>query len=140
MTQTMTPELTALALAGLLQVIQFMLMSIPANLELGPGKTLGPRDPDRLGKPLIEQVSPRTGRLFRALNNHFEGLILFTLAVVVVTLSDQSSPFTAACAWTYLVARVLYVPAYAFGLVPWRSLIWIVGFSATTLMLLAALV
>ncbi|MDF1709133.1 MAG: MAPEG family protein [Paracoccaceae bacterium] len=136
----MTPELTALALAGLLQVIQFMLMSIPANLELGPGKTLGPRDPDRLGKPLIEQVSPRTGRLFRALNNHFEGLILFTLAVVVVTLSDQSSPFTAACAWTYLVARVLYVPAYAFGLVPWRSLIWMVGFSATTLMLLAALV
>ena len=140
MTQTMTPELTALALAGLLQVIQFMLMSIPANLELGPGKTLGPRDPDRLGNPLIEQVSPRTGRLFRALNNHFEGLILFTLAVVVVTLSDQSSTFTAACAWTYLVARVLYVPAYAFGLVPWRSLIWMVGFSATTLMLLAALV
>lgn len=140
MTQTMTPELTALALAGLLQVVQFALMSIPANLELGTGKTLGPRDPDRLGKPLIEQVSPRTGRLFRALNNHFEGLILFTLAVVVVTLSGQSSGFTAACAWTYLVARLLYVPAYAFGLVPWRSLIWMVGFGATTLMLLAALV
>jgi len=140
MTQTMTPELTALALAGLLQVIQFMLMSIPANLELGPGKTLGPRDPGRLGKPLVEQVSPRTGRLFRALDNHFEGLILFTLAVVVLTLSGQSSGFTAACAWTYLIARLLYVPAYAFGLVPWRSLIWMVGFCATTLMLLAALV
>lgn len=140
MTQTMTPELTALALAGLLQVVQFALMSVPANLELGPGKTLGPRDPDRLGKPLIEQVSPRTGRLFRALNNHFEGLILFTLAVVVVTLSGQSSGVTAACAWTYLIARVLYVPAYAFGLVPWRSLIWMVGFGATTLMLLATLV
>ena len=139
MTHEMTPELTALALAGLLQVVQFALMSIPANLELGPGKTLGPRDPDRLGKPLVEQVSPRTGRLFRALNNHFEGLILFTLAVVVVTLSGQSGPFTAACAWVYLIARVLYVPAYAFGLVPWRSLIWMVGFGATTLMLLAAL-
>jgi len=139
MTQDMTPELTVLALAGLLQVVQFALMSVPANLELGSGKTLGPRDPDRLGKPLIEQVSPRTGRLFRALNNHFEGLILFTLAVVVVTLSGQSSGFTAACAWTYLIARVLYVPAYAFGLVPWRSLIWMVGCAATTLMLLAAL-
>ena len=139
MTNAMTPELTALTLAGLLQVVQFALMSIPANLELGPGKTLGPRDPDRLGKPLIELVSTRTGRLFRALNNHFEGLILFTLAVVAVTLSGQSSGFTAACAWTYLIARVLYVPAYAFGLVPWRSLIWMVGFSATTLMLLAAL-
>jgi uncharacterized MAPEG superfamily protein len=139
MTQTMTPELTALALAGLLQVVQYILMSVPANLELGTGKTLSPRDPARLGKPLIEQVSPRTGRLFRALDNHFEGLILFTLAVVVVTLSGQSSGFTVACAWTYLIARVLYVPAYAFGLVPWRSLIWMVGFSATTLMLLAAL-
>ncbi len=134
----MTPELTALALAGLLQVVQYGLMSIPANLELGPGKTLGPRDPDRLGKPLDQQVSPRTGRLFRALNNHFEGLILFTLAVVVVTLSDQSTPVTAACAWIYLAARILYVPAYAFGLSPWRSVIWVIGFGATVLMLLAA--
>jgi uncharacterized MAPEG superfamily protein len=137
---TMTPELTALALAGLLQVVQYVLMSVPANLELGTGKTLGPRDPQRLGKPLIEQVSPRTGRLFRALNNHFEGLILFTLAVVVVTLGNQSTPLTAACAWTYLAARILYVPAYAFGLTPWRSLIWLAGFGATTLMLVAALI
>ena len=136
----MTPELTALTLAGLLQVVQYALMSVPANLELGPGKTLGPRDPDRLKKPLMEQVSVRTGRLYRALNNHFEGLILFTLAVVIVTLSDQSTSFTAACAWIYLAARVLYVPAYAFGLSPWRSLIWMLGFGATVLMLLAALV
>ena len=136
----MTPELTALALAGLLQCLQFALMSIPANLELGPGKTLSPRDPDRLGKPLIEQVSPRTGRLFRALNNHFEGLILFTLAVVVVTLGNQSTQITQYAAYTYLTARVLYVPAYAFGLVPWRSLIWFVGFLATLTMIVASLI
>ena len=135
----MTPELTVLALAGLLQVLQFVLMAIPANLELGPGKTASPRDPGRLGKPLIEQVSPRTGRLFRALDNHFEGLILFTLAVVVVTLGPGSTPVTAACAWAYLGARVLYVPAYYFGLSPWRSAIWFVGFLATTAMIVAAL-
>jgi uncharacterized MAPEG superfamily protein len=136
----MTPELTALALAGLLQCLQFALMAIPANLELGVGKTLSPRDPARLGKPLIEQVSPRTGRLFRALNNHFEGLILFTLAVVVVTLGNQSTQVTQYAAYTYLAARVLYVPAYAFGLVPWRSLIWFVGFLATLTMIVASLV
>jgi uncharacterized MAPEG superfamily protein len=135
----MTPELTVLALAGLLQAVQYVLMSVPANLELGTAKTLSPRDPDRLGKPLIDQVSPRTGRLFRALNNHFEALILFTLAVVVVTLSNQSTQFTAACAWTYLAARVLYIPAYAFGLVPWRSLIWAVGILATVAMIGASL-
>jgi uncharacterized MAPEG superfamily protein len=131
----MTPELTALALAGLLQVVQYGLMSVPANLELGAGRTLGPRD----GADLRAQLSPRTARLHRALDNHFEGLILFTLAVVVVTLGDARSPFTAACAWIYLAARVLYVPAYAFGLVPWRSVVWLVGFAATVAMLLAAL-
>jgi uncharacterized MAPEG superfamily protein len=136
----MTPELTVLTLAGLLQGLQFALMAIPANLELGPGKTLSPRDPDRLGKPLAEQVSVKTSRLFRALNNHFEALILFTLAVAVISLADKGTGFSAICAWAYLGARILYIPAYYFGLVPWRSLIWFVGFSATMLMLLSALI
>ena len=135
----MTPELTVLAYAGLLQGLQFVLMAVPANLELGPGKTASPRDPDRLGKPLMEQVSPKTGRLFRALNNHFEALILFGLAVTVVTLGDKTTGLTAACAWTYLGARILYIPAYYFGLTPWRSLIWFIGFLATMLIFASAL-
>ena len=81
-----------------------------------------------------------TARLQRALNNHFEGLILFTLAVVVVTLGNQSSTVTQYAAYTYLGARVLYVPAYAFGLTPWRSAIWAVGFGATFTMIIAALI
>ncbi|WP_127561844.1 MAPEG family protein [Nioella ostreopsis] len=136
----MTPELTTLALAALWQVVQIALMAIPANLELGTAKTLSPRDPDRLQKPLMEQVSLRTGRLHRAMTNHFEGLILFTIAVVVVTLAEASSPLTTACAWTYLAARILYVPAYAFGWVPWRSAFWTVGLGATVVMLVAALI
>jgi uncharacterized MAPEG superfamily protein len=136
----MTPELTALTLAGLLQVLQFALMSIPANLELGPGKTMSARDPARLGGALQDIVSEKTSRLIRAMNNHFEGLILFTLAVVVITLSEQSTPLTQTCAYIYLAARIAYIPAYYFGLAPWRSLIWFAGFGATTLMLIAALI
>ncbi len=134
----MTPELTVLTLAALLQVVQFVLMSVPANMELG-GTTMTARDRSRLGGSMEDLLSDKTARLYRALNNHFEGLILFTIACVVVTLADQSSPFTAACAWTYLAARLLYIPAYYFGLAPWRSLIWMVGFAATTLMLIAVL-
>jgi len=132
----MTPELTVLALSGLLQVIQFGLMSIPANLELGTKITLAPRD----GEGISKQLSPKTARLFRAMNNHFEALILFTIAVVVITLAEASTPLTQTCAWVYLAARILYIPAYAFGWVPWRSLIWMVGFSATTLMLITPLI
>ena len=131
----MTPELTTLALAGLLQAVQFALFALPANRELGVGYTSSPRD-----RPPSRQMSVMTGRLQRALNNHFEGLILFTLAVVVVTLGNQSTPVTQYAAWTYLAARVLYIPAYALGWRPWRSAIWGVGFFATLTMIVAALI
>lgn len=129
----MTPELTALALAGLLQGLQFSLYSVLANLQVGPKYAMGPRDTPR-------QLTGYAGRAQRALNNHFEGLILFTLAVVTVTYADKSSGYTNLCAAAYLAARVLYVPAYLFGLSPWRSLIWFVGFGATMAMLVLALV
>lgn len=131
----MTPELTVLALAGLLQAVQFVLFAIPANRELGVGYTSSARD-----RPPSRPLSDRTARLQRALNNHFEALILFTLAVVVVTLGDRSTPVTQYAAWAYLVARVLYIPAYALGLRPWRSAIWAIGFTATLVMLVAALI
>ena len=130
----MTPELTALTLAALLQVVQYGLFAVPANLQLGTGYTMSARD-----RAPSKQLSERAARLQRALDNHFEGLILFGIACTVITLSGQSSPFTAACAFTYLGARGLYIPAYAFGWRPGRSLIWAVGFVATVLMLLAAL-
>ncbi len=130
----MTAELTVLALAALLQAVQLMLFAGPATKAAGFEYNLSPRD-----TPPPREPSVRAKRLQRALNNHFEALAFFTIAVVVVTLSGQSSGFTAACAWIYLAARVIYIPAYAFGWVPWRSLIWGVGFTATLVMLLVAL-
>jgi len=48
----MTPELTVLALAGLLQAVQFAVMAIPANRELGIARTMAPRDDGSL-KPVV---------------------------------------------------------------------------------------
>jgi len=129
----MTPELTARTLAALLQVVQFVLYSVSAQKQVGSRYAASPRDE-------AKQLTGTAGRLQRALNNHLEGLILFGIAVGVITLSDQSTPLTAACGWVYLAARILYVPAYALGWAPGRSLIWSVGFLATALMLIAALV
>lgn len=131
----MTPELTTLTLAALLQVAQYAAYAIPANIELGVGYTSSARD-----RPPSRQMSAVTARLQRAMNNHFEGLILFTIAVVVVTLSNQSTTATQYAAYLYLAARIAYVPAYAAGLRPWRSLIWFVGFFATLFMLIASLI
>ena len=129
----MTPELTVLALAAIVQAIQFTLYSISSNLQVGPKKAMSPRDNSIT-------LTCGAGCLQRAMNNHFEGLILFTIAVVVTTLGDKSTGLSAICAWAYLAARILYVPAYFFGLAPWRSVIWFVGFLATMLMIISALI
>ena len=131
----MTPELTALTLAALLQVVQYALFAIPANRDLGVGYTSSARD-----RAPSRQLSVLSGRMQRAFNNPFEGLILFTIAVLVVTLSSQSTQTTKFAAYSYLAARIAYVPAYAFGWRPWRSAIWFVGFLATFTMLVAALI
>jgi uncharacterized MAPEG superfamily protein len=129
----MPTEITVLAYAGLLQFVQFVLMALPANRQLGTDYTAGARDEPRA-------LSGVPARLNRAMQNHFEGLILFTLAVVVVTLANKSSGVTEVCAWLYLAARILYVPLYASGVRYLRSVVWAAGFVATLVMLIAALV
>ena len=128
----MPVELKVLGYAALLQFAQFILMAIPVTLQLGIAYTGGNRDERK-------ESTGIPGRLKRALDNHFEGLILFTIAVLVVVLGDASTELTEKCAWVYLWARILYVPAYASGVFLVRSLIWGIGFVATALMLFAAL-
>lgn len=127
----MTSELTILAYAGLLQFAQLSLAIIFNDFQLGLKYGLGPRDEAR---PL-QGISARNDR---ALTNHYAALGLFTLAVVVITLGDKSTPLTVNCAWTYLVARVLYIPAYLSGVFFVRSLFWAIAFLATIVMLVVA--
>jgi uncharacterized MAPEG superfamily protein len=130
----MTPELAALALAGLIQYAHLgVFASQVARSRAGVRYQLSARDepPPHQGK---------AARAQRAMANHVETLGLFVIAVVVVTLSDQATPFTATCAWLYVAARLLYIPAYVQGWNVARSLVWGVGFVATLLMILSAFV
>ena len=129
----MTPELTALILAALLQVVQFTIYAVLANLQVGTKTAMGPRDTKI-------DLTGTAGRAQRAMNNHFEGLILFAIATLTLTYADKGNALTAAASITYLIARALYVPAYLFGLVPWRSIVWAIGFAATIVLLIQALI
>ena len=125
-------EVTILAWAGIVLAVQFVLMAIPVNNQLGTAYSGGPRDERR-------EPTGIPGRLHRAMHNMFEALIYFTLAVVVVTLGDAATPATAVAAKVFLVARIAYVPAYVSGVPMLRSMIWLTGFLATTFMLVQAL-
>lgn len=128
----MAVELQVLGYAALLQFVQFALMAVPLNLQLGTSYTAGPRDES-------QQASGIAGRLNRAFGNHFEALTLFTIAVVVVVLGEASNATTEMAAWVYLGSRILYVPAYASGIFMLRTLVFCGGFFATLAMLIVAL-
>lgn len=128
----MLVELQVLGWAVLLAAVQLVLFAVPANLQLGPDYTAGPRDERR-------DLVGIAGRLQRAFANHVEGLVLFAAAVLVVVEGNASGPETEAAAVTYLAARVLYVPAYVSGIPFLRSAIWAVGFGATLSMVGTAL-
>ena len=80
----MPPEVAALAVAGLIQTAQFATYSVMAQRQVGRRAAMSPRDGGKV------ELTGTAGRLQRAFNNHFEGLIMFTLAVVVVTLLQFS--------------------------------------------------
>lgn len=130
----MPAELAALAAALLVQVGALGLYATVANLELGHRVTLSPRD------GALPDFSPLLGRLKRCTTNGFEGLTLFAPAVALVALTGTASPVTAFAAWVHVALRVLYIPAYAYGWVPARSIIWGLGLFATLTLIGATLV
>lgn len=114
----MTTELTALGWTLVLAVVQILLHAGARNRETGTQFNMGPRDG---GGPPEGAV---TGRLRRAKENLYESLPLFAAAVLVAHAAGREGATTAAAAWTYLVARIVYVPLYAFGVPVVRSVVW----------------
>jgi uncharacterized MAPEG superfamily protein len=127
------PELLILLLAVLLAFVQLILYAIPGNLELGPKYTAGPRDEPPSG------LSVRTQRIKRAYENHIETLPWFAIVVLVAHLTDQTDSITTIAAWTYLAARIAYIPLYVFGVFALRSVVWAIAFFAILTILLRTL-
>lgn len=130
----MTPELLVLLLAVILAFIQLVLYAVPANIELERGYTAGPRD-----EPPKNTMSVHTRRLQRAYNNHIETLPWFAIVVIVAHLTNQTDGVSAIAAWTYLAARVIYVPLYVAGTFGLRSLAWAIALGAILTILVRTL-
>ncbi|MEO1562850.1 MAG: MAPEG family protein [Pseudomonadota bacterium] len=78
------------------------------------------------------------GRLDRARNNGFEALILFAPLCLLFAFSGSSTTSTVLAAWVFLVARCAYWLCYAADLVPWRTIVWFVGWFALVYMAIVA--
>lgn len=130
----MTIELTLLAWTLVLAIVQIMLPAMLRNRETGLDYNAGPRDDD--GPP----VGIITGRLRRAQRNLFETLPLFIAAILIAHVAGRNGLLTLTGAWLYLVARIIYLPLYAFGVPLVRSLVWLASVLGLVLVLAALLI
>lgn len=130
----MAPELLALTATAFVHFGTVFVAQRVLTRDAGRRANLGTRE------GIEDRLSPLAQRLRRASANFTENVGPFIIAVVVLVLAGKTSALTAALAWIYVGARVLYVPAYALGWVPWRSVIWMAGLVATLALLVLGLV
>ena len=73
------------------------------------------------------EMSIVAARLDRAKNNMLEALPIFLALALLAMVTDHDSRAVRSAALVFLVARVVYVPAYLSGIPMFRSLVWLIG-------------
>lgn len=126
----MSVELICLAWSVILGLIHILAAANAKTFELGAKWNMSARD----GDPA--KLSPLTGRLLRAQSNFFETFPLFVASVLMVVMTDNLSTYSYWGAIVYLVARIIYLPLYAFGIPVIRSIVWLVSIAGLLMILL----
>ena len=116
----MTGDLWALAAAMLLAVVQLTLSSVLTLHQLGGIWVAGPRDEPR-------EVTGISGRIVRAYRNLLEIFPQFLAALFLVHAAHATGSLSTIGAWLFVIGRLLYVPAYAFGPPGVRPICWLVA-------------
>jgi uncharacterized MAPEG superfamily protein len=130
----MDGELTYLAWALVLALVQILLAGLVRTQQYGVKWNAGPRDTDP------GPLKPLPGRLSRAQNNLFETLPLFAVAVLIAAVTHRTGgALTLWGARIYVWGRVAYLPLYALGVPVMRSLVWAVSLVGLVMVIAAVL-
>jgi uncharacterized MAPEG superfamily protein len=113
----MKPELTLLAWAALLTLVQAIVAVQGALMQVGLPMLAGNRE----GMPEIKGWG---GRAARAHRNMLENLVLFAVLVLAAVVAGKTNATTLLGAQIFLVARIAYALVYVAG-IPWlRTATW----------------
>jgi uncharacterized MAPEG superfamily protein len=120
-------EIAVLGWSVVLLLAQIILQAV-STYDLGP-YLLGPRDDNR------QSGNVWAGRLKRALENLLETYPAFVALALALAVTGKTGGIAATGAWVWIVARVVYVPLYAFGVPAVRTLAWCVSIVGLLMML-----
>lgn len=128
----LTSELSILLTYGLVVALLLGLKLTGMMTQLDMGYLLSSRDETRTLEGML-------GRTNRALDNSVTALALFAVPVLVMGLRDAYTGESLLAAQVFLAARIVYIPAYVFGIVGLRTGVWLAGFLATLVLYFLAL-
>ena len=120
-------EIAVLGWSVVLLLAQVLLQAV-STYDLG-SYLLGPRDDNR------QSGNVMAGRLKRALENLLETYPAFVALALALAVTGKTGGIAATGAWVWLIARVVYVPLYAFGVPAVRTLAWVVSVVGLLMML-----
>lgn len=129
----MIDELSALAWGCILGILHIFIAVRFKTRQYGTKWNMGARDEE------LPPLNPVAGRLARAQANFFETFPIFAAAVLIVVAADLDGRWTAIGAWTWLAARVVYLPLYAMGVPVVRTIAFLVSVVGIVLVLRPAL-
>lgn len=125
-------ELSILLVYGLVMAAVLALKVTGMIARLDMGYLLSARDDQRTLEGML-------GRMDRAINNSVTAMALFAPPVLVLAIRDQGSAQSLLAAQVFLVCRIVYFPAYMFGIRGIRTLLWLAAFIATVVLYFLAL-
>ena len=120
----MTLEMTYLAMYGLVLITTLLIQVLISASQHGLLTLLGNRE--NLSSVGIAERAGKT------VQNSVVAMALVAPAVLMLTLANLSTPGTILAIQLFLTARISYAICFIVGITYLRTVIWIVGFLATS--------
>ncbi len=122
-------ELTCLELSVALWLVHVLVQASFGNAQLSSRYLLGSRD-----KP-VEARGVLYGRSCRALGNYLENFTPFVAVALALIATQRTGGAGAIGATIWILARIVYLPIYVFGIIYLRTLAWVISIVGLVMML-----
>jgi uncharacterized MAPEG superfamily protein len=122
-------ELLCLELSVVLWIVFLFTQILTTRAEFGDAYLFTPRDDAPAPK------GPACGRAKRALANYLENYAPFIAADVALIVSQHTGGVGALGATVWIIARLLYLPAYVLGWIYLRTALWAISLIGLLMML-----
>lgn len=128
---TIVPELWWLGLMGVVMAMAVLPYVVDRIATAGLGGALGNPQDNKI------PPSPWAARMKAAHYNCVENLAVFAPLVVAVVFAGMGTAMTLLAVQAFVIARIVYIIVYTFGIPGLRTLAFLVGWLATLYLALA---